>query len=170
MKQQPCHALTTLEQGLGVYCKGIALPYTGAALLHSDSASFSPKQHSLIDINRWLIREHTQLSRASTPAISTLWLSQRYHPTMRFHPRLHLPRLFVCSWTLVILIAASSEGKRLKVLVSNPTNGWSHMQFHGRLADLLTEAGHEVVGSFYTHYLLKSELVNSARADPGIQP
>ncbi|KAI1717671.1 UDP-glucuronosyltransferase [Ditylenchus destructor] len=37
------------------------------------------------------------------------------------------------------------DGKRkLEILVNNPTFGWSHMQFQGKLADLLVEAGHEV--------------------------
>ncbi|KAI6196364.1 putative UDP-glucuronosyltransferase ugt-48 [Aphelenchoides besseyi] len=34
--------------------------------------------------------------------------------------------------------------KKLKILVNNPSLGFSHMQFHGKLADLLFEAGHEV--------------------------
>lgn len=35
--------------------------------------------------------------------------------------------------------------RKLKVFVDSPSLGYSHMQFQGRLADLLTEAGHTVV-------------------------
>jgi len=38
----------------------------------------------------------------------------------------------------------STAHRKLKVLVFSPTLGWSHMQYQGRLADLLTNAGHEV--------------------------
>lgn len=34
--------------------------------------------------------------------------------------------------------------RKLKILVMSPAIGFSHMQFTGQLADLLTDAGHEV--------------------------
>ncbi|KAI1696662.1 CRE-UGT-15 protein [Ditylenchus destructor] len=50
--------------------------------------------------------------------------------------------------TVIILFCSlfvATNGKRkLKILVNNPAWGWSHVQFQGRLADLLVEAGHEV--------------------------
>ncbi|KAI1702018.1 UDP-glucoronosyl and UDP-glucosyl transferase domain-containing protein [Ditylenchus destructor] len=47
--------------------------------------------------------------------------------------------LFCCLFFLGI-----DAKRKLKILVNNPTVGWSHVQFQGRLADLLVEAGHEV--------------------------
>jgi hypothetical protein len=45
--------------------------------------------------------------------------------------------------------AASSQShqakRRLKILVFSPSLSWSHAQFLGKVADTLTEAGHEVV-------------------------
>src|SRR4051794_28770421 len=53
-----------------------------------------------------------------------------------------------------------SDGRRrLKILVNNPLLGWSHVQFHGRLADLLTDAGHEVVCTFMQYPCAKTWLV-----------
>ncbi|KAI1699019.1 UDP-glucoronosyl and UDP-glucosyl transferase domain-containing protein [Ditylenchus destructor] len=46
--------------------------------------------------------------------------------------------LFCC------LFDAINGKRKLKILVNNPAFGWSHMQFNGRLVDLLVEAGHEV--------------------------
>ncbi|KAI1695879.1 UDP-glucoronosyl and UDP-glucosyl transferase domain-containing protein [Ditylenchus destructor] len=46
--------------------------------------------------------------------------------------------LFCC------LFEAINGKRKLKILVNNPHFGWSHVQFQGRLADLLVEAGHEV--------------------------
>ncbi|KAI1697584.1 UDP-glucoronosyl and UDP-glucosyl transferase domain-containing protein [Ditylenchus destructor] len=51
-------------------------------------------------------------------------------------------------YTAIILFCClfdATNGKRkLKILVNNPAWGWSHVQFNGRLVDLLVEAGHEV--------------------------
>lgn len=50
----------------------------------------------------------------------------------------------------VFLTWATVSGKRkLKVLVYSPSIGYSHMQYQGKLADLLVEAGHEVVRTQY---------------------
>lgn len=43
------------------------------------------------------------------------------------------------------LFVAAGATRKLKVLVNNPTLGYSHVQFQGRLADALVDAGHEVV-------------------------
>ncbi|KAI6179038.1 Glucuronosyltransferase [Aphelenchoides besseyi] len=49
---------------------------------------------------------------------------------------------------IILCLRANGEltagKKKLKILVNNPSLGFSHMQFHGKLADLLFEAGHEV--------------------------
>lgn len=39
----------------------------------------------------------------------------------------------------------SWEKRKLKILVTSASIGWSHLQFQGKLADILVEAGHEVV-------------------------
>uniref|UniRef100_A0A915CMW0 Uncharacterized protein n=1 Tax=Ditylenchus dipsaci TaxID=166011 RepID=A0A915CMW0_9BILA len=36
------------------------------------------------------------------------------------------------------------KAKRLKILISSPTLGYSHMQFQGAIADALAKQGHEV--------------------------
>ena len=38
-----------------------------------------------------------------------------------------------------------SERRPLRVLVNSPTIGYSHLAFHGKLADLLVDSGHHVV-------------------------
>lgn len=45
-------------------------------------------------------------------------------------------------------------GQPLKVFVNSPSIGYSHMQFQGRLADLLVEAGHTVVSVLHTVVLI----------------
>ncbi|KAI1707505.1 UDP-glucoronosyl and UDP-glucosyl transferase domain-containing protein [Ditylenchus destructor] len=51
--------------------------------------------------------------------------------------------LFICT---IFSIYALEQGakKKLKILISSPTIGWSHIQYQGRIADVLVEAGHEV--------------------------
>ncbi|KAI1718217.1 UDP-glucoronosyl and UDP-glucosyl transferase domain-containing protein [Ditylenchus destructor] len=44
----------------------------------------------------------------------------------------------------VWLVSFSNSKEKLKILVSAPTLGWSHLQFQSRIADVLVEAGHEV--------------------------
>lgn len=51
-------------------------------------------------------------------------------------------RLFLVLLTLGLLADAK---KRLKILVSVPGVSYSHLQFQGALADLLVDAGHDVV-------------------------
>lgn len=41
-----------------------------------------------------------------------------------------------------------STNRKLKIIVTSASMGWSHMQFQGRLADILIEAGHEVVKNY----------------------
>lgn len=43
------------------------------------------------------------------------------------------------------LLSLADAKKRLKILVSAPGVSYSHLQFQGTLADLLVDAGHEVV-------------------------
>ena len=68
---------------------------------------------------------------------------------MRWHQLYTL--LFYVSFPFPALLAGENlpkssgqPNRRLKVLINNPAIGWSHMQYQGRLADLLTDAGHEV--------------------------
>lgn len=51
----------------------------------------------------------------------------------------------VLFFLVLILILPTESKRKLKVLVYSPNVGYSHMQFQGTLADLLVEAGHEVV-------------------------
>jgi hypothetical protein len=44
-----------------------------------------------------------------------------------------------------ILLSTSIFAKKLKILVNSPNAWFSHAQFQGKLADVLAEAGHEVV-------------------------
>lgn len=44
--------------------------------------------------------------------------------------------------------------RRLKVLVSVPGLGYSHLALPGRLADLLVDAGHEVVSEEWKKFKL----------------
>lgn len=53
--------------------------------------------------------------------------------------RLPLPVL------LPLLIILVNANRKLKILVHSYSGGFSHLAFQGRLADLLVEAGHEVV-------------------------
>lgn len=55
------------------------------------------------------------------------------------------------SLRLLVLLAAIdvlAAKRTLKVLVTAPSMGYSHMAFQGRLADLLVDADHEVVSKF----------------------
>ncbi|KAI1711658.1 UDP-glucoronosyl and UDP-glucosyl transferase domain-containing protein [Ditylenchus destructor] len=62
--------------------------------------------------------------------------------------------LFINSIIIIILLLIAAhiieaedapDGKRrLKILIYNPDLGYSHMQFQGKLADVLVETGHEV--------------------------
>ncbi|KAI1702594.1 UDP-glucoronosyl and UDP-glucosyl transferase domain-containing protein [Ditylenchus destructor] len=55
---------------------------------------------------------------------------------------------FLLSGAVISLIlGAKANGvpkRKLKILIDNPAMSFSHMQFQGRLADVLVEAGHEV--------------------------
>ncbi|KAI1704910.1 UDP-glucoronosyl and UDP-glucosyl transferase domain-containing protein [Ditylenchus destructor] len=56
--------------------------------------------------------------------------------------------VFLFSGAVIFLIlGAKANGmpkRKLKILIDNPALAFSHMQFQGRLADVLVEAGHEV--------------------------
>ncbi len=57
--------------------------------------------------------------------------------------------IFVVAFLALFGLAETIElnGKRkLKILVNSPILGFSHVQFEGKVADALAEAGHEVVG------------------------
>ncbi|KAI1703578.1 UDP-glucoronosyl and UDP-glucosyl transferase domain-containing protein [Ditylenchus destructor] len=48
---------------------------------------------------------------------------------------------------IFLILGTSADGvpkRKLKILIDNPAMAFSHMQFQGRLADVLAEAGHEV--------------------------
>jgi hypothetical protein len=56
--------------------------------------------------------------------------------------RLYLLYLLAC---LVMFYPVAIDGKRkLKILINNPQMAYSHIQFLGRMADILVDAGHEV--------------------------
>ncbi|KAI1706739.1 UDP-glucoronosyl and UDP-glucosyl transferase domain-containing protein [Ditylenchus destructor] len=57
---------------------------------------------------------------------------------------MRFPSFFFALLLFHCLFYATNGKRKLKILVNNPAVGWSHMQFHGRLADLLVESGHEV--------------------------
>jgi hypothetical protein len=46
---------------------------------------------------------------------------------------------------VLILFSSNISAKKLKILVNSPNAWFSHAQFQGKLADVLVEAGHEVV-------------------------
>ena len=46
---------------------------------------------------------------------------------------------------ILILLSTSIFAKKLKILVNSPNAWFSHAQFQGKLADVLVDAGHEVV-------------------------
>lgn len=50
----------------------------------------------------------------------------------------------------VIILISCSEVISLKILIYSPAIGHSHLQFVGKLADILVIAGHDVVISLYT--------------------
>ncbi|KAH7718652.1 Protein UGT-49 [Aphelenchoides avenae] len=54
------------------------------------------------------------------------------------------PSLIFAAALCASLFVAVGATRKLKVLVNNPTLGYSHVQFQGRLADALVDAGHEV--------------------------
>lgn len=60
-------------------------------------------------------------------------------------------RILLVLLTLGVLADAK---RRLKILVSVPGVSYSHLQFQGALADLLVDAGHEVVSIFKNGYLV----------------
>ncbi|KAI1700966.1 UDP-glucoronosyl and UDP-glucosyl transferase domain-containing protein [Ditylenchus destructor] len=51
--------------------------------------------------------------------------------------------LFICILFSVDALEQRAK-KKLKILIYSPTIGWSHIQYQGRIADVLVEAGHEV--------------------------
>lgn len=55
--------------------------------------------------------------------------------------------MYLRSLLIATLLAVIASKRQLKILVYSPSIGFSHMQFQGKLADLLVEAGHEVVSS-----------------------
>ncbi|KAI1694297.1 UDP-glucoronosyl and UDP-glucosyl transferase domain-containing protein [Ditylenchus destructor] len=63
-------------------------------------------------------------------------------------PKMRSCAVFVLLSTVILLILGSSANgvpkRKLKILIDNPAMAFSHMQFQGRLADVLAEAGHEV--------------------------
>ncbi|KAI6221530.1 putative UDP-glucuronosyltransferase ugt-48 [Aphelenchoides besseyi] len=53
----------------------------------------------------------------------------------------------ICSLIVVLVVLSNSRvwsKRRLKIAINSPAFGVSHLNFQGRLADLLVEAGHEV--------------------------
>ncbi|KAI1700741.1 UDP-glucoronosyl and UDP-glucosyl transferase domain-containing protein [Ditylenchus destructor] len=55
--------------------------------------------------------------------------------------------LFLLGVIMSLLCATNADDvtkRKLKILIDSPAFGFSHMQFQGRLADVLVEAGHEV--------------------------
>lgn len=58
------------------------------------------------------------------------------------------------------------DGKKLKILVNSPNLGYSHLQFQGKIADILVEAGHEVVAFLNQQLLLKDFFLFSTSLFP----
>ncbi|KAI1712284.1 UDP-glucoronosyl and UDP-glucosyl transferase domain-containing protein [Ditylenchus destructor] len=85
-----------------------------------------------------------------------------------------MANLFINSIITLILLLIAIEyidakdapgGKRrLKILIYNPDLGYSHMQFQGKLADLLVEAGHEVHVLIYTLNPLRGDYNGTYKA------
>lgn len=67
-----------------------------------------------------------------------------------FSIRFAFCRMFLPLTFFALLCSSDSY----KVLVYNPRFGHSHSNYMGRLADIIAGAGHDVVRSFYSEYLI----------------
>lgn len=75
---------------------------------------------------------------------------------MKFYKKVNLLLFFINLFNIFIKIKSEKDlinnslnnkqsNHKLKILVTSASIGWSHLQFQGRLADILVDAGHEVV-------------------------
>lgn len=56
---------------------------------------------------------------------------------------------FYTLFSSLILFSLFVNGVAFKILVYSPAFGYSHMKFVGTVADILVDAGHQVVGEFF---------------------
>lgn len=115
---------------------------TDLALFSDNISYYSSIDIFVCDKNKRTIQGVSIFSAVFLTLFDFFALKFSYSSEMYVRSFLHvLLSLLVQVW----LVSFSNSKEKLKILVSAPTLGWSHLQFQSRIADVLVEAGHEVV-------------------------